>query len=467
MKRIFSRKRRDYRLFAAASAFGFTVTLTALLLQSHSHKTNTDGSPVQQLAATSEQSNTVTFAYASQAANNNAPLGAQHQRYIGTASNNNKPALSMTENVTIDKGDTLDQVFESFGVPKAMSVEAVNSLKGIFSPRQFKIGQQITMLFNPTSDGGRQFRGYRFAADPLRDVIVLDDAGKGLFGATVVNKELKNVVTAKQGRITGSLVGATSRAGVPYSVVAEMIKVYSYNIDFQRDIHEGDSFEVMYQAKTDKDGGAHGAGDMLYARLILGGTEYPIYRYVSKDGSVDFYKADGTNNKRGLMKTPTDATRISSGFGMRFHPILGYNKMHKGIDFAAPIGTPIYAAGDGTIKSVGWVNGYGNFIRINHNATLGTGYGHMSRFAAGIHPGIHVKQGQVIGFVGMTGRTTGPHLHYEILINGTQVNPTTVKIPTSSQLAGAELKRFKSDIANREASFKSALVATNTQTASR
>jgi murein DD-endopeptidase MepM/ murein hydrolase activator NlpD len=461
MKRIFSRKRRDYKLFAAALAFGFTVTLTAFLLQSHS-STNANLSPVQQIAARNEQTNTLAFAYASQA--------ASHQRYIGdntTAAS--KSAMSMTENVTIDKGDTLDQVFESFGVPKSLSVEAVNSLKGIFSPRQFKIGQQITMLFKPSQDGStRQFRGYRFEADPLRDVIVLDDGGKGLFDATVVNKELKNVVTAKQGRITGSLVGAAARAGVPYSIVSQMIKVYSYNIDFQRDIHEGDSFEVMYQAKTDKDGAVHGAGDMLYARLILGDTEYPIYRYVSKDGSVDFYKADGSNNKRGLMKTPTDATRISSGFGMRIHPLLGYSKMHKGIDFAAPIGTPIYAAGDGTIKSVGWVNGYGNFIRINHNTTLGTGYGHMSRFAAGIHPGIHVKQGQVIGFVGMTGRTTGPHLHYEILINNVQVNPATVKVPTSSQLAGGELKRFKSDIANREDSFKAALVASNQQrTASR
>jgi murein DD-endopeptidase MepM/ murein hydrolase activator NlpD len=466
MKRIFSRKRRDYKLFAAATAFGFTVTLTALLLHSHNSDKNADSNPVQQLAARNEQSNTLAFAYASQAANNNAV----HQRYIGdnnAAASATKPAMSMTEVVAIGKGDTLDQVFESFGVPKQLSVQAINGLKDIFSPRQFKIGQQITMLFKPNSQGGRDFRGYRFSADPLRDVIVLDDAGKGLFGATIVNKDLKNVVTAKQGRITGSLVGAANRAGVPYSIVSEMIKVYSYNIDFQRDIHEGDSFEVMYQSKADKDGKTYGAGDMLYARLILGGQEYPIYRYVSKDGDVDFYKPDGTNNKRGLMKTPTDATRISSGFGMRFHPVLGYNKMHKGIDFAAPLGTPIYAAGDGTVKSVGQVNGYGNFIKIIHNSTLATGYGHMCRFAAGVHPGMHVKQGQVIGYVGHTGRATGNHLHYEIMINGVQVNPTSVKVPTSSQLAGAELHRFKVDIKNREAAFQQAMVASNSQTAMR
>jgi len=457
MKRIFSRKRRDYKLFAAATAFGFTVTLTALLLQSHHSGKSDKTDPVQQLAARSEQTNTVTFAYASEA-------NSSHQRYIGTKE---KSMPSMTEVVAIDKGDTLDQVFEAFGVPKALSVEAVNSLQGIFNPRQFKIGQQITMLFKPGTDGNRQFRGYRFSADPLRDVIVLDDAGKGLFDATIVNKDLKSVISAKEGRITGSLVGAASRAGVPYSIVSQMIKVYSYNVDFQRDIHEGDRFEVMYEAKADKDGKTYGSGDMLYARLILGNTEYPIYRYVSKNGDVDYYKADGTNNKRGLMKTPIDGARISSGFGMRFHPVLGYNKLHKGIDFAAPQGTPIYAAGDGTIKSVGPSNGYGNFIKIIHNSTYATGYGHMSRFAVGMRPGVHVKQGQVIGYVGHTGRATGNHLHYEIMISGKQVNPASVKVPTSSQLAGADMHRFKLDIKNREASFQQALVATNQRTASR
>ena len=467
MKRIFSRKRRDYRLFAAALAFGFTVTLTALLLQNHSTDGQSNGSTViQQTAARTQQTDTVAFAYATQAANNpGSQTPTSHQRYVG-ASARTAP-LSMTEVVSIDKGDTLDQVFETFGVPKALSVEAVNSLKGIFSPREFKIGQQITLLFKPTQQGGREFRGYRFAADPLRDVIVLDDAGKGLFDATVVTKELKNVVSAKQGRITGSLVGATNRAGVPYSIVSEMIRVYSYSIDFQRDIHEGDSFEVMYESKVDSNGRVHGTGEMMYARMILAGKEYPVYRYKTSDGSVDYYKADGTSNKRGLIRTPIEGARISSGFGMRRHPVLGYSKMHKGIDFAAPKGTPIFAAGDGVIKKAGWVNGYGNFIQINHNASLGTGYGHMSRFAGGMRPGVRVKQGQVIGYVGATGRATGNHLHYEIMIGGRQVNPKGVNVPTSSQLAGRELNRFKVNVSNRQASFRQALSATRNQTASR
>jgi murein DD-endopeptidase MepM/ murein hydrolase activator NlpD len=467
MKRIFSRKRRDYNLFAAALAFGFTVTLATLLFQQDQVSTpeSAAGRVVQQQAARSEHTDTIAFAYSSQAANNANPGQKARQRYIGAAV---KAPLSMTEVVSISKGDTLDQVFETFGVPKSISLEAVDSLKGIFSPRQFRIGQQITLLFKPAQDGGRQFRGYRFAADPLRDVIVLDDAGKGMFDATVVTKELKTVISAKQGYITGSLSGATQRAGVPYSIVSEMIRVYSYSVDFQRDLHEGDKFEVMYESKVDKDGRSYGTGSMLYARLILDGKELPLYRHTSNDGTVDFYKADGTSNKRGLMRTPINGSRVSSGYGMRRHPVLGYSKMHKGIDFAAPKGTPIFAAGDGVIKQSGWVNGYGNFIKITHNSSLSTGYGHMSRFAGGMRPGVRVKQGQVIGYVGATGRATGNHLHYEIMMNGVQVNPVGVNVPTSTQLAGTELRRFKSKVSSQKMAFKQALVATrNNQTASR
>ena len=466
MRRIFSRKRRDYRLFAAALAFGFTATIATLLTQTSLSTPDAGTTQVQHLAAAStQQSDNLAFAYASPVANNPVAVPGARQRYITASSA--KKAPSMTEVVAIAKGDTLDQVFETFGIPKDLSVEAVNSLKGVFSPRNFRIGQQITLLFKPNPAGGRDFRGYRFAADPLRDVIILDDSGKGIFDATVVEKELKNVISAKQGIITGSLIGATRRAGVPYSVVSEMMRVYSYSIDFQRDIHEGDRFEVMYQAKADKAGKVHSAGDMLYARLILDGKEYPIYRF-ENNGSVDYYKADGTNNKRGLIKTPIDGARVSSGFGMRNHPVLGYSKMHKGIDFAAPENTPIFAAGDGTIKQAGWVNGYGRYIKISHNTTLATAYGHMNHFATGIRVGVHVKQGQVIGYVGHTGRATGNHLHYEIVMNNVQVNPVGVKVPTMSQLAGRDLNRLKLNIQKLTGDFKQALNATrNQQTASR
>lgn len=489
MKRIFSRKRKDYVLFAAALAFGFTATSAALLLHTSSNQAAPDAAEtniVRETASTSKQTNTITFAYAPNAerqslapakaellrpqpvvANRSLrPSPAPRQHYLTHQSSSAQ--TSITEVVSISKGDTLDRVFEAFDIPKNISIEAVNSLKGIFSPRQFRIGQQITLLFTPQEDGSRTFRGYRFAADPLRDVIVMDDAGKGIFDATVVEKELKTTITAKKGNIMGSLVGATNRAGIPYSIVSEMIRVYSYSIDFQRDIHEGDHFEVLYESKTDDSGRVLSTGNLLYANLVLSDKEYPVYRHEDAHGHADFYKADGTSNRRGLIRTPVDGARMSSGFGMRRHPVLGYSKMHKGVDFAAPTGTPIYAAGDGTVKQAGWANGYGRFIKLSHNAGIQTAYGHMSRIATGIRPGVRVKQGQVIGYVGATGRATGPHLHYEVIMNGAQVNPVGVKVPTNNQLAGADLKKFKATvISSRNTVFKQALAAQRVKTASR
>lgn len=467
MKRIFSRQKRDYRLFGAALAFGFTATLATLFLQSPSGLSASgaleNGASVQQSASRSEETSTVAFAYASEAPARRD--GSIRQRYISGDNTASKP-LSMTEVVAINKGDTLGQVFEAFGIPKNLSAQAIDSLKGIFSPREFRIGQQITLLFKPNENGGRDFRGYRFAADPLREVIIMDDTGQGVFDATVVKKELKNVVQARNGVITGSLIGAARRAGVPQSVINEMIRVYAFSIDFQRDIREGDRFEIMYEAKQDDSGKVHGGGKLMYAQLTLNGKEHPVYRF-EKDGIVDYYKADGTSNRGGLLRTPIDGARMSSGYGMRRHPVLGYSKMHKGIDFAAPTGTPIYAAGDGTIRQAGWVNGYGRYIKISHNGSLATAYAHMSRFAKGIRVGVRVKQGQVIGYVGATGRATGPHLHYEIVMNGKQVNPVGVKVPNLKQLAGRDMHNFKTQISKYQKEFKQALAAARNDVASR
>jgi murein DD-endopeptidase MepM/ murein hydrolase activator NlpD len=466
MKRIFGRKRRDYHLYGAALAFGFTATLVALLISglTSSEPTAVDAQPVSLQTAVQTETGNTTFAYAASVADKATNIF----RPIQSVANAVKPhflsganttrTMSMTEVVEISKGDTLNQIFSTFNIPRKIAIEAVESLKGIFSPRDFRVGQQITLLFRPSGTGDREFRGYRFAADPLREVIVLDTKGTGEFDATVVTKELKTVTLAKQGVITNSLIGAGARAGVPRSVLAEMIRVYSYSIDFQRDIHEGDKFEVMYQAKVDKEGNVYGGGDMLYAKLILNDKEEAVYRFES-GGMSDYYKADGSSIRRGLIRTPIDGARMTSGFGFRRHPILGYNKQHKGVDFGARTGTPIFAAGDGVLNKVGWVNGYGNYIKINHNNSLQTAYAHMSRFAKGMRAGVRVKQGQVIGYVGTTGRSTGPHLHYEVLIGGVQVNPIGVKVPTANKLAGGELNKFKAAVGQKNTAFRQALRA--------
>jgi murein DD-endopeptidase MepM/ murein hydrolase activator NlpD len=469
MQRIFSRKRKDYYgLFASALAFGFTAVMATVLFSNAPADNNAAFGAVRHTAAAhSAETETVAFAYASQAANIFQPISSANAAEPMISNPFRKKSLSMTEVVSISKGDTLNKVFEAFEVPTEISMEAIKSLKGVFSPRSFRVGQQITLLFTPDEEGGRDFRGYRFAADPLRDVIIMDAEGTGKFDTTVIEKKLTNVTMAKQGVITGSLVGAAKRAGVPASVVQDMIRIYSFSVDFQRDLQEGDKFEVMYGAKVDDKGDVYGSGEMTYARLTLSGKDYPIYRYEDATGHVDYYKPDGTSNRRGLIKTPINGARMSSGFGMRRHPILGYSKMHKGVDFAAPTGTPIYAAGDGVILKAGWFGSYGKYVRISHAGALGTAYGHMSRIANGIRPGIRVKQGQVIGYVGTTGRSTGAHLHYEVLMNGGQMNPNSVKVPTSAQLAGKEMQKFKSQLGARQSEFKQALAKTSNQTASR
>jgi len=215
------------------------------------------------------------------------------------------------------------------------------------------------------------------------------------------------------------------------------------NIDFQRDIRKGDEIEVLYEAFETEDGEFARYGNVLYANLTVGGREYPIYRFEMDNGDVDYFEPSGISIRKTLMKTPIDGARISSGFGMRHHPVLGYNKMHKGMDFAAPTGTPIYAAGDGVVEKAGRNGGYGNYIRIRHNSKLKTAYAHLHRISSRVKPGARVKQGQIIGKVGTTGRSTGPHLHYEVLLANKQVNPRSVTLPTGEQLVGKNMDRFK------------------------
>jgi murein DD-endopeptidase MepM/ murein hydrolase activator NlpD len=191
----------------------------------------------------------------------------------------------------------------------------------------------------------------------------------------------------------------------------------------------------------------------LYAQLVLSGRKIPLYRYETADGSVDYYGRDGQSTKKTLMKTPIDGARMSSGFGMRRHPVLGYGKMHKGIDFAAPTGTPIYAAGEGKVVKAGRFSSFGNYVRIKHRGDLDTAYGHMSKIASGLRPGARVKQGQIIGYVGTTGRSTGPHLHYEILVAGKQVNPRGVNLPVGHALAGRDMKKFKAKVGEVDNQF--------------
>lgn len=348
--------------------------------------------------------------------------------------------------VTISKGDALGVVMQKEGVGAAEVHNIIESMRKHFDPRDLKIGQDVHMHFEPADgEAGYQLTDMKIALNPLKTLTVSRDGEA--FNAAMEEKEVKEVIQAQKAVIKNSLYGSAAKAGIPKGIVSDAIKIYSQNVDFQRDVHAGDSLEVMYNTHQTEDGYVASTGEVLYARLTLAGREIPLYRYETADGNVDYYGPDGQSTKKTLMKTPIDGARMSSGFGMRRHPVLGYSKMHKGMDFAAPTGTPIYAAGEGVVKKAGRFSSYGNYIRIRHRGDLDTAYGHMSRIAAGIKPGTRVKQGQIIGYVGTTGRSTGPHLHYEILVANKQVNPRGVNLPIGQALAGRDLRNFKSHVA--------------------
>ncbi len=358
-----------------------------------------------------------------------------------------EPAGPSDRIVTITKGDALGVVMQKEGVAVSEVHDIIQAMKKHFDPRDLKAGQDVHMHFEPNgeSEKGYQLTNLQIAVNPLKTIRVFRDGGD--FSSKLEEKEVKNVTLAKKAVIKNSLYGSAAKAGIPKSIVSDAIKIFSQNVDFQRDIHSGDALEVMYDTRQTEDGYVASTGDIMYARLTLGGRDIPLYRFKSADGRIDYYGPDGQSIKKTLMKTPVDGAHVSSGYGMRFHPVLGYSKMHKGVDFAAPTGTPIYASGDGKIVRAGRFSSYGNYVRIHHSANLDTAYAHMSRIAPGVKPGSSVRQGQIIGYVGTTGRSTGPHLHYEVMVNSKQVNPRGINLPIGQALAGRDLKKFKSHVA--------------------
>lgn len=368
-----------------------------------------------------------------------------------------KPADPQRISVTLRKGDTLTGLLRKQGVGASEAYRAVNALSKLYDPRRMKPGLIVDLKFGED----RVVDGDTYKTIELLDVpydeiksarLTVNDDGK--FAAKRHEKEI--VYTEKTGafNVELSLFGSAEKAGIPHSIVAEAMRIYAWNVDFQRDLRKGDRLEVLYrEAKIKETGKETGKKDILHARLTLSDRDLPIYRMELKDGRVDYFQEDGRSIRKALMRTPINGGRISSGYGMRKHPILGYNKMHKGMDFAAPTGTKIYAAGDGVIDYVGTRGAYGKYIRIRHNSNLKTAYAHLHRYEKGIYKGKRVKQGEVIGRVGSTGRSTGPHLHYEVLVDGRQVNPRSVKLPTGEKLKGETLQAFKKQMKRYDARY--------------
>jgi len=359
-----------------------------------------------------------------------------------------------SEVLKMNMGDTVAGALQDMGIKGAEAYNVMKAMGKHYDPRSVKVGQAINVDLDRGEDGV-EVVALTMKIDATKELVVNKDEQKR-FKSAVKKKKVDLKLKAAKISIENSLYGSAAKRGVPASVVAEMIRIYSYEVDFQRDIRQGDQVEILYETYETEDGDFARYGDILYAKLVVGGDATPIYRFEDKDGSADYFQENGKNLKRTLMQTPIDGARVSSGFGMRRHPVLGYNKMHKGIDFAAARGTPILAAGDGTIEKAGRNGGDGNYIRIRHNGELQTAYAHMKKFAKNISVGKRVKQGQVIGYVGSTGRSTGPHLHFEVLKNGKQTNPKSIKSASSQKLSGRKLKEFRSQISNAKREFAKA-----------
>jgi murein DD-endopeptidase MepM/ murein hydrolase activator NlpD len=351
------------------------------------------------------------------------------------------------ETLAIKEGDTLASILSRIGIPSTQAHDAITTLSKVFNPKDLKVDQEVYVIYeNQLDPSGYDLKFLRLRGDIDHDIELVRTGG-GLFQATKYKKELKHEYVDVKGDIKISLYADALKAGASPKMLYDMIKAFSYDVDFQRDIQPGTEFSLFYDTYKDEESGLERPGELLYAMLILDEKPFELYRFQPPDGVPGYYNAQGEAVKKALLRTPIDGARINSGFGNRKHPIKGYTKMHKGVDFGAPTGTPIMAAGDGVVERCSKYAGYGNYVCIRHNGTTKTAYAHLSRYAKGMCPGKKIRQGDIIGYVGATGQTTGPHLHFELIQNGKHVNPQKVTQLPSTKLSGKALNEFKAFMA--------------------
>lgn len=350
-----------------------------------------------------------------------------------------------------EPGDTLTGVLVGLGVDAEDARSALAALRDQFDPRQLRAGQDVNVRLGLPADGSSAFRlqAIAFSLDHPNRIGVRRGPG-GRFDAFRDEVAVTTVVQGSAGTIRSSLFADGERAGITPAVLAQLIKLFSWDVDFQRDIRRGDGFAVLHESQLSEDGERVRSGDVIAAVLTLSGKRYALFRHVGPDGEVEYFHADGQSARKSLLRTPIDGARLSSGYGMRRHPVLGYSRMHRGVDFAAPPGTPIFTAGDGTVTFVGRNRGYGKYVTVRHRSGYTTLYAHMSRHARDLRKGARVRQGDVIGYVGSTGMSTGPHLHYEVQKDGQHMNPMDVKSLPGTKLAGRERERFTAAVAEAE-----------------
>ena len=339
----------------------------------------------------------------------------------------------------IKSGETFDKILEGYSIEKTEIIKIKNSLKKKINLNKLNTKQIIKFSLDKTNDKIEEFS---FQISNTQKINLKRNVENDNFNEEIILIKLDKKVVYNENIILQSLYKSATDKNIPPNLIVNFAGIYGFQIDFQRDIRKQDKFQIMYEIFLNDKNEIVETGEILFANLKLSGQDNNLY-YFDREGSEGHYDKNGKSVKKALMKTPINGARLSSPFGMRKHPIDGFNKMHRGTDFAAPMGTPIMASGDGIIKKAGWCGGGGNCVKIKHNSTYQTVYAHMSKFARGIKAGVRVKQGQTIGYVGSTGKSTGPHLHYEVIVNGKKVNSQKLKLPSGKILKGEERKDFE------------------------
>ena len=339
----------------------------------------------------------------------------------------------------ISPGETFDDILKRYNISNEEITEIKKNLPKEININRLNTSQKIFF----TIDQSKQLlKEFVIQLSTTKKVYLTRDINENNFSQKILVTKLSKNIIYKENVIFQSLYKSAVDKKIPINTIIEFARIYGFQVDFQRDIKKKDTFQIMYEVFENEDGKIIETGNILFANLKLSGQDNSLY-YFDEKGSEGHYDKSGKSIKKALMKTPINGARLSSPFGMRKHPIDGFNKMHKGTDFAAPMGTPIMASGDGVIKKAGWCGGGGNCVVIRHNSTYQTVYAHMSKFAKSIRNGVRVKQGQIIGFVGSTGKSTGPHLHYEVIVNGKKINSQKLKLPSGKVLKGDNRKLFE------------------------
>ena len=338
--------------------------------------------------------------------------------------------------IIVKKDQTFSSILDNFNFDNKKKFAIIKAINAIYDLRELKVNQKIIFLIDKNENVEKIIIELNFNTN--LEVDLRSDI-------KIIKKELETFseINSHEYTISKSLYADGINNNIPNQILIKLIQLFSFDLDFQRDIRKDTKVSISYEKIFVKNKSDYTLGDIEYATIIIKNNTLEYFKFLTDDGFIDYFNRQGKNVKKSILKTPIDGARISSSFGMRKHPISGFNKMHKGVDFAAPIGTPVYAGGNGVIEMVGVNGGYGKYIRIRHNNEYKTAYAHLNSYRKGISKGVRVNQGEVIGYVGSTGRSTGPHLHYEIIYQNKQINPLKLKLPSGKILKGDELARFE------------------------